>query len=709
MSLRKKILFMIGLASFLLIIIYTVFWLDVTKKTSQLDRTFISKKMQEVGNVFNRELADLQQAEHQYCYRNLVNAYINNYDSTYIQQYINAILKSNVDIDFIQYIDAEGKMPYEAGLDSSVGKDSEVLAEVMRHFSPGKLLFAQLMEGKKVSGILLLEKGSVMVTAQAVQESNNCDNKGSVRGILILARFLDSGFSKMMSESVNIPVTFKNIGSNHLEGDFQEAYNSFAPGQSEVTQILSDKIIAGYVLFSDLYDQPALLLKVEGFREIYLHLKGDIIYFVCFNFFICFIFGVFIILFIEKTILNRLDQLNNCVNLVGVKRDLASRIYLKGNDELKTLANSINTMLGELNLAQTELQKSEKQTEYLSFNDSLTGLLNRAYFEYELDRLNKNFANYFPVSVITVDVDGLKIVNDTFGHKAGDELLKTVAQILSSVVKKGDIAARIGGDEFCLLLPNVERQECWERKESIVRLTNKYNLNASRVPLSLSIGSATSDEENGENIFETYQRAENNMYNYKLSQSVSSKSKVIDILLAALSERDFIAQGHAERLMVMAEKMAVELSLSDESKRALILLAKVHDVGKVGIPDKILFKTEELTSEEYEIMKEHVQVGYNIANRSKELSFIAELILHHHERWDGSGYPSGMKGEEIPLECRILSILDAYDAMTNERSYHRGIKKEDALQELKRCAGTQFEPYLVEKFTKIIAEDMNKK
>ncbi len=194
------------------------------------------------------------------------------------------------------------------------------------------------------------------------------------------------------------------------------------------------------------------------------------------------------------------------------------------------------------------------------------------------------------------------------------------------------------------------------------------------------------------------------MYERKLTQIGSPKSKVINILLAALSERDFIAQGHVERLSKMAGTMADRMNLADDERRNLILLAKVHDLGKVGVPDEIMFKPGKLSEDGYERMKEHAQIGYNIASRSKELFHIASLILHHHEFWDGRGYPFRLKREQIPLESRILSIMDAYDAITSSRPYHNKIGKEEAIAELKRCSGTQFDPRIVDEFAKLIEE-----
>jgi HD-GYP domain-containing protein (c-di-GMP phosphodiesterase class II) len=219
----------------------------------------------------------------------------------------------------------------------------------------------------------------------------------------------------------------------------------------------------------------------------------------------------------------------------------------------------------------------------------------------------------------------------------------------------------------------------------------------------MSIGVTTASEGVQCNAFEVYKQADDEMSRYKISQSGSEKSKVIDMLLSALSEKDFVSQGHVERLAELCAQMGDALNLHDVQKRNLVLLSKVHDLGKIGIPDEILNKPGRLTPEEYEKMKQHVKIGYNIASRSKVLVAIALLILHHHEHWSGNGYPDSIAGEKIPLECRILNIIDAFDAMTNDRPYHKGIPVQAALEEIRRCAGDQFDPELATKFVDIVS------
>lgn len=191
------------------------------------------------------------------------------------------------------------------------------------------------------------------------------------------------------------------------------------------------------------------------------------------------------------------------------------------------------------------------------------------------------------------------------------------------------------------------------------------------------------------------------MYQNKMLKESSNRNSLVKTLMKALEVKDFITEGHADRLEEFSLKMAKKLRLSQHQVDRMKLLAKFHDIGKVGIPDKILLKPEKLTSDEWIVMKTHSNIGKRIAEASPELRDISSLILFHHERFDGKGYPLGLKEMEIPIECRILSIVDTFDAMTNDRPYRKALPKQVAIQEIKDCGGTQFDPDLVEVFLDI--------
>lgn len=348
----------------------------------------------------------------------------------------------------------------------------------------------------------------------------------------------------------------------------------------------------------------------------------------------------------------------------------------------------------------TEQKLMEAQVKYMSLHDPLTGLYNRAYFEEELRRLD-NPSRYTerPITILSTDIDGMKIINDTKGHKEGDELLKAYARLLEASFADKGTCARTGGDEFIVLLRGTDINEGLEAMRTLEDAIEEYNTRGPSTPLSVSISYATSD--GIEPLEEVLNRADRSLFNAQLHATPTSKRGVVKSLLAALSAKDFAAEGHIARVTEVALRIGNALSLTRKELLDLELLAEVHDLGKVGIPDRILFKPGPLDAEERAQMQEHTTIGYRIAKSSLELTHIAGLILHHHEWWNGEGYPSGLKGEAIPIACRIIAIADAYDAIRSSRPYKPPRTHEEAMAELKRCAGTQFDPRLVEIFTSV--------
>ncbi|MEW6727128.1 MAG: diguanylate cyclase [Bacillota bacterium] len=345
-----------------------------------------------------------------------------------------------------------------------------------------------------------------------------------------------------------------------------------------------------------------------------------------------------------------------------------------------------------------ERKKMEAELRYCSTHDALTGLYNRAFFEEELRRLEKDRS--FPVSLILCDLDGLKAVNDMLGHERGDELLRRAAKVIACCVRGSDVVARVGGDEFAVILPQTDRKTAEEVVGRIIEAVEMDNAQHPDLPLSVPVGAATA-EDASRPLRETYKEADDAMYTNKLVAGKDPRGAVIRALKATLAEKDF---HNTERVKEIACLLGEAVELSREEMDNLRLLADVHDIGKLGVPDHILCKPGPLTEEERKEIQRHPEVGYRIALSSAELAPVAELIRQHHERWDGRGYPRGLRGEEIHILSRILAIADAYDAMTSECPYRDALSHEKTLEELKRCAGTQFDPHLVEIFTELMAK-----
>ena len=346
----------------------------------------------------------------------------------------------------------------------------------------------------------------------------------------------------------------------------------------------------------------------------------------------------------------------------------------------------------------TSRKKTENKIIYLSYRDQLTGLYNRRFFEEEIKRLDTK--RQLPLSVIMADLNGLKLINDTFGHIEGDSLLKKTAMLLRKACRSEDIIARWGGDEFVILLPKTSM----EVSETISQRMTKYfkKLIIKNVPLSCAIGIATkiSPEEDIESVIK---EAENNMYKNKLLEKASDSWSTISALERALFEKSNETIDHTHRVNDYAIKLGKSVKLHPQQLDELSLLATLHDIGKVAISESILLKEGKLTEKEWTIIKRHPEIGFNIASSSPKIIHIAKYILFCHENWDGSGYPHGLTGEAISIISRIIFITDAYDVMTSKRTYKKAMSKKEAINELRRCAGTQFDPLLVEKFIEIIS------
>lgn len=371
-------------------------------------------------------------------------------------------------------------------------------------------------------------------------------------------------------------------------------------------------------------------------------------------------------------------------------KDRSSPIYDDSGETLRVVGIAADI---------TDLKLGEEKLKYLSLHDPLTGLYNRIYFEEEMSRMERG--RHSTVGIVSCDVDGLKLVNDTLGHDQGDNLLVAAAGVIRGCFREGDLVARMGGDEFSVVLPDTTESAVEKACQRIQEAVGDYNAANPELPVSISVGSAVSHGTD-RNLKELFKEADNSMYRKKLYRTQSVRSTIVKTLINTLKERDLTAEKHILRLEKLLVSAAELIGLPESTRSDLSLLAKFHDIGKVGISDAILLKEGGLTSEEWTEMKRHCEIGYRIALSAPDLIPIADWILKHHEWWNGQGYPLGIAGEEIPLECRLLAIADAYVALTSARSYRKAFSHAEAGAELQRYAGTQFDPKLLKKFVEML-------
>jgi diguanylate cyclase (GGDEF)-like protein/PAS domain S-box-containing protein len=347
----------------------------------------------------------------------------------------------------------------------------------------------------------------------------------------------------------------------------------------------------------------------------------------------------------------------------------------------------------ETQLDITELKENEKQLQYMGHHDSLTGLHNRTYFETEMN--NYEAGTYQQIGLIVCDVDGLKVTNDTKGHSWGDRLIVNSAKLLHAAVTPPGFAARVGGDEFAIFLPDCQNQLPQQICNRIQELINQANLLDPENRLSISLGWAIgSHPQPGREIFET---ADNNMYHQKKLHNSVSPHNFLQVLGKIMGNRN-----HTYIIQRYVEALAGAVGMSEPQIRHLKLLIEFHDIGMIEIPDAILLKKSSLTPEELREMQRHTEIGYSIVRSAQELSCISDWILKHHEWWDGHGYPLGLKGKKIPLECRILAIAGAFVGMISDRPYRKALTVKQALAEIARCSGTQFDPNLAKIFLETV-------
>lgn len=345
----------------------------------------------------------------------------------------------------------------------------------------------------------------------------------------------------------------------------------------------------------------------------------------------------------------------------------------------------------------TRIRKTEEEIRFLSYHDYLTGLFNRRFYEEVLIKLDTE-ENY-PLTLVMADVNGLKMINDSFGHAVGDELLRKASNVIKSGCRENDVIARLGGDEFVIILTKTDAETAALIIKRLEVLATREKIRG--LKLSIAFGSRTKTIKE-ENIQQVLKNAEDDMYRHKLYESASMRSKTIELIMNTLYEKSSREMMHSNRVGQICEKIGIRMKLDQDEINQIRTAGLIHDIGKMGIDEKILNKPGTLSDDEWTEIQRHPEIGYRILSSANEFSEMANYILEHHERWDGYGYPKGLKGEEISLQGRIVAVADSFDAMTSDRTYRKGLAQEEAIAEIKRCAGTHFDPLVAKMLVEVV-------
>lgn len=341
----------------------------------------------------------------------------------------------------------------------------------------------------------------------------------------------------------------------------------------------------------------------------------------------------------------------------------------------------------------TSSKKEQQLILDLSYKDPLTGVYNRRYFDESVERINE--ATYLPTSLFMIDVNGLKLTNDAFGHLIGDELLQLVADNLLKTCPPGAMVSRIGGDEFVVVITNFDHEKSHKLTDQIYESLEAVRCREAFVSVSVGFETRTSLDVS---LRETFIEAENHMFRRKLVESQSMRHHTVIAILNTLNEKNSREKRHSDQVSKLCRQIGKAMGYPSHELKEIEMAGLLHDIGKIAIREDVLNKPGKLTDEEYSEVKRHSESGYHILKTVDDYSSMADSILSHHERMDGKGYPRQLMGDQIPQVAKIISVADAYEAMVSDRSYREGTTHEKAIEELLRCSGTQFDPIVVQAF-----------
>ncbi|MDO8685248.1 MAG: CHASE4 domain-containing protein [Clostridiales bacterium] len=699
MGIRAKILSYMTIISIVMIMgFYLISSMQIMKNALQVEVEQMDHTYDQINEMIKQDLANLTATIKDWAYWDDTFNFLKGENDDYIERNLQNDTFIILGLDVIIFIDLNGQI--FRGL--SFDHQNELTIPYFPEFDGIIQQIGSMIPDYISNGIIYIDKKPMIIASCKVTKSND---DGLVAGSLLLGKFIDEEFISKYQKISGAEVSYIFPGSEK----FTEL-KKLTTAKSESFSLTRDNnVIDGYYMQKDIFgaDDQAIL-RITLPRTSYNKALQSLNFYTIAIIFFGLIIFILVFLFLKIIIIERLVSLHDFVNITGKRRNLSDRAPVSGKDEISGLASGINLMLSEISEAESELR-------YLSYHDKMTGLFNRTYFEESLKQQTR------PFTIILGDLNGLKVINELMGYEAGDHYIKTISSILLSACGENAIVARYSGGEFAIILPDKDTakgEEVLDGEDLCTRIKAMcdayYYGDDSMCPIgdkvlkpSIAFGYAIASLSGYEyisvgEITTLMKTAEDRMCRDKLLNSRSMKFSIISSLEQTLAEKNLETEEHTRRLQSISSKVGRAAGLNEVLINELALLSALHDIGKVGIPDQILMKNTSLSDVEWETMKKHPEIGSRIAESSSELAHISAAIRHHHERFDGKGYPYGLAGDQIPVIDKILSIVDAYDVMTNGRVYKKAMTHEEAIFEIRNCSGTQFDPIFVNMFIEVM-------
>lgn len=687
----KTIIIALCSAAVLLGITYGIFYWVFYGYVDTAQRSQVDKDFEMVETIIENEKENLNSILKDWAYWDDTFNFINDRNPNYVTANLNDESLENLNLNMMLFVNQTGEV---VGY-GDFALTEEQSAMLMEKISQNNFYTGLLTDDEDVKTNLMILDGQPYLIASG--RVNNSSRNTVSNGSMVIIKTVDDEMTAYISELTGVNVELREAGTVAVILENQILKREF-DGKPYLTASR---------LQPDGYGEGTILMTISRVEENYAFVKNQFnLFMASFVVLLLLILGIDYFL-VNRYFLKRIEKLITFTKEVGLKRDTTLSIKMDGKDELKTLAVSINQMLREIDQANqniksniTKRKVNEEEIRFLSYSDPLTRLKNRDYMKMQFEVLGQQQESHY--FIIMCDINGLKLTNDAFGHQEGDQMLIAVSNVLRRMCRPIDMISRWPGDEFVIVLKDINQEGVCRLIRDITDEIEKirdFHLN-----ISVAMGYAESNEEL-KSPEEVLNLAENRMYRNKLMESTSSRNATIRSLARTLHEKSTETEAHTMRISQLSKALGSHLKLRKDQLDELELLSLLHDIGKIGIPEYILNKPAKLNNEEWEIIKTHPEIGYRIAKSTPVLEHIAEYILAHHEKFDGTGYPNGLKGKEIPYLGRIINVVDSFDVMTHSRSYKKASDLSYAISELKACSGTQFDPEIASAFLKMIEDE----